>query len=482
MIPNKSQKFLLVFSLILVMSGCSTYSHIPKLADSTNSLVLETPKAFTTQVDVEFKAIDTGAWIAQFNSPELQDLIKTGLNNNPNLAATATRVLDSQILVNISNSNRLPNLNASLSGARAKSHFLGTTFINDDFNLGFSSQWEIDLWGRLGDQAKANALNAEATKQQYNAAKLSLSANIAKAYFNLLTENALVELTQQNTQNIERIESISVRSFKRGLVNALDVQLARRDLANSKRASLAQKNSAEVAARTLDVLLGGYPKGYATNTQSIPNIPNSLDQGIPARVLERRPDLQAAALQILVSEADVNAARKALFPSIVLNGSVGTNTSDLKNIFDKDFSVWSLLGTLAQPVLNRTALKGNLALEKNAQERAKLEYIDLALQAMSEVENALANENSLRDQVIELTNARDYAQQSSNQARQQYEKGLVDANTLLLTESQYLNTEQTLLQTRNLLLQNRVSLYIALGGDTHDFAQTIENTPEGATL
>lgn len=368
----------------------------------------------------------------------------------------------------------MPNLNAGLTAARAKSNTTGTSFIGDNFNLGFSSQWEIDLWGRLGDQVKANVLQSEASKQQYNAAKLSLSANIAKAYFNLLTENALLELALQNTKNIERIESISVRSFKRGLVNALDVQLARRDLANSKRALLAQKNSTGIASRTLDVLLGGYPKGYAINTHDIPNLPNSINQGVPARVLERRPDLQAAALQVLVSEADVNAARKSLFPSIVLNGSVGTNTSDLKNIFDKDFGVWSILGSLAQPVLNRTALKGNLALEKNARERAKLAYIDLALQAMTEVENALANENSLREQVIELTTARDYAKQSSIQARQQYEKGLVDANTLLTTETLYLNTEQSLLQTKNQLLQNRVSLYIALGGDT--------DTIEGETL
>ena len=144
---------------------------------------------------------------------------------------------------------------------------------------------------------------------------------------------------------------------------------------------------------------------------------------------------------------------------------MGTSSDDLKNIFDTDFSVWSLLGNLAQPLLNRAALKGNLQLERNAQERAKLEYIDLALQAMYEVENALATEHSLRQQVTELISARDYAKQSSVQAKQQYEKGLVNANTLLATQSQYLNTEQALLTIQNQLLQNRVSLYVALGGD-----------------
>jgi len=401
---NKRFTLSVLLPVLLIVSGCSTFGNVSTIGVERTSELLPTPTSFNNKLD--FAEADAKAWVKQFNSSELEALIETGLDNNPNLAATATRILDSEILVNITNSSRLPNLNASFTSARAKNNIFGSTNIGSSFDLGLSSQWELDVWGKLRDQTRADLLQSEAIKQQYNFAKLSLSANIAKAYFNLLTENALLQFSEQNTQNIERIESISVRSFKRGLVNALDVQLARRDLANSKRALLAQQNSAAVAARTLDLLLGDYPKAYQPRTQVLPILPNSLTLGIPAQVLERRPDIQAAALQVLASEADINAARKALLPSIVLNGSIGTSATELSNIFDKDFSVWSILGNLAQPLLNRAALKG-----------------------------------------------------------QQYEKGLVNANTLLATESQYLIAEQTLLNIKNLLLQNRVSLYVALGGD-----------------
>jgi len=416
------------------------------------------------ELSIPFQLADSTNWVSHFNSPHLEEMIQTGLANNPSLAITATRVLDSQVLADINNSNRYPNLNAEFSTARAKQ--IPNTAPRDNFNLGLGSSWEIDLWGKIRNQTKAARLNVEVNKQQLAAAKLSLSANIAKSYFNLLTENELLKLSQQNTQNIQRIEAITVRSFKRGLVNALDVQLARRDLAASKQTSLFQENSRLSTARSLEILLGTYPKGKLLAQHSLPKLPNRISANIPAQVLERRPDLQAAALSMLASELNVNAARKSLFPSISLRSSLGTSSSELSDIFDTDFSVWSILGSLTQPLLNRKALTGNLKLEKNAQERSKLQYIDSALRAMNEVETTLATEDSLRKQVSELTIARDYALDSSQQARQQYEKGLVNANTLLSTETQYVNAEQALLRLRNQLLQNRVSLYIALGGDT----------------
>jgi len=469
MLIRTSIKSGLIFCSALLLSACVQvpFSNLEVNTNVTESPV-ELPPTYVELEKIQFKTADESEWIKSFNSNELEELIASGLENNPNLAATATRVLDSEALVKVSSGSRLPNLNAGLSAARAKSQVSGTSFIGNNFDLGVSIQWEIDLWGKLRDQTKADILEAQASKQLYNAAKLSLSANIAKAYFNLLTESELLTLFSQNTQNIERIEAITVRSFKRGLVNALDVQLARRDLASSRRALLAQENTQDSAARTLEILLGGYPEGEILLAQALPDLTESIIVGAPAQLLERRPDLQAAALQMLASEKDVAAAKNALLPSIVLTGSAGTSTNDLKNIFDNDFSVWSLLGNLAQPVLNRSTLKANLELEKNAQERAKLEYIDLVLQAMNEVETSLATEGSLRQQVAELTTARDYARQSSIQAKQQYEKGLVNANTLLSTETQYLSAEQSLLRIKNLLLQNRVSLYIALGGDVEN--------------
>jgi NodT family efflux transporter outer membrane factor (OMF) lipoprotein len=458
----------------LILSGCAQMPY----AGVTGSEQLEpelisTPDTFVELDNIQFQSADDRNWVASFHSSELESLIEQGLANNPALAATATRVLDSEILAGITNSRRRPNLNVGVTGARAKSNVSGTSFIGNNFDLGFSSQWELDIWRKLKDQARADLIQAEATEQEYQAARLSLSANIAKAYFNLLTESELLNLAQQNTQNVERIEAITVRSFKSGLVNALDVQLARRDLANSRRALLDQENVTKSASRVLDVFLGEYPNGSrVTQQQNVPELPYSIHTGIPAEVLERRPDLQAAALRMLAKESDVAAARKALLPSIVLTGNFGTNANAIENILDSDFSVWSLLANISQPLLNRTALTGNLQLEKNAEERSKLEYIDLALRAMNEVETSLATENSLRQQVTELTTARDYAKQSSLQAQQQYEKGLVNANTLLSTETQYLNSEQTLLRIKNQLLQNRVVLYVALGGDVYNQAST----------
>ncbi len=431
--------------------------------------------------------LDTASLLNGFSSPQLQELIQRGLNNNPNLASTATLVLDAQARARTAAGQRLPTLNLGASAGRSKNILGNTTFTSDNYSLGLNSQWEVDLWLKLRDQSKASLLELSASENDFVFAQLSLAANISRAYFNLLSEQELLSQTRQSTENIERLESIAVRSFKRGLVTALDVQLARRDLANAKRNMTAQENVVRSSARDLTTLVGNYPNADQTlqtfSKLSLPTLDTNLQAGIPSSVLSQRPDLVATETRLKAADLQVKVARKNLLPSISLTGSGGTSSTELSDLLDKDFSVWSILSNISMPLLNRQALKSNVNLAENSLERLTYNYASQMLNAFNQVETGLDGEASLRQQLAELTEARDYAQASSARAKQSYEKGLVEANTLLSTELQLLSAEQNLIRTKNLLLQNRINLVLAMGGglkvNTQNF---IQNNLENAVL
>ena len=446
-----------------VVSGVKQDIQIPVNFENQSSQQSENKKISET-----IYSLDTDSLLTGFNNTELQVLIDQGLKNNPNLAATATLVLDSQARARTAKGQRLPNLNLGATAGRSKNSLGTTTFTSDTYALGLNSQWELDVWLKLRDQSKASYLDVIASENDLVFAQLSLAANISRAYFNFLTEQALLQHSQQSVAKIQGLESIAVRSFKRGLVTALDVQLARRDLANAKRSMTAQETVMKNAARSLNLLLGSYPNAKTIvdnfSNSALPKLHSTLDADIPSSVLENRPDLLASQARLQAADLQLSVARKNLLPSISLTGSGGTSSSDLADLLDTDFSVWSILSNITMPLLNRQAFKSNVDIAENSLERLTYNYANQVLNAFNEVESGLDSETSLRQQYVELTEARDYAQASSVRAKQSYAKGLIEANTLLSTELQLLAAEQNLIQTQNFLLQNRINLMLALGG------------------
>lgn len=474
-------KLIAAIYLLVFISACAHHSPLPdntSVIQSANKTIDIPTKFDSTQNEaqstqltkskVQTFSLDSDSLLNGFNDAILQELILQGLKNNPNLAATATRILDAQAQARITKSQRLPNLNVGATAGRNKNNFGFTTFSSDTYSLGINTQWELDIWLKLRDQNKASLLEIVATENDLVFAQLSLAANISRSYFNLLAEQELLTQTAQSTKNITSLESIAVRSFKRGLVTALDVQLARRDLANAKRSMTAQENLVNNAIRNLNILVGNYPnslvKAQITN-QTLPDLTANLQAGIPSSVLANRPDLLATEIRLKAADLQVKVARKNLLPSIALTGNAGTSSSsELSDLLDSNFSVWSILGNLTYPLLNRAALKSNISFAENSLERITYNYANQVLNAFNEVESGLDSENSLRKQYAELTEVRDYAQASSARAKLSYEKGLVEANTLLSTELQLLSAEQSLIRTKNQLLQNRINLVLALGG------------------
>jgi outer membrane protein TolC len=175
--------------------------------------------------------------------------------------------------------------------------------------------------------------------------------------------------------------------------------------------------------------------------------------------------VQEAWLNLLAADADLAASHKARFPSLSLVGSAGVASAEFSDLLDADLSVWSIAGGLTQPLFNAGRLE---AIEEQAAARvrqAEQQYLDLVFRAFADVENSISRSVSLRERYESFLDAETNSGAALELALEQYQRGLVPYTTVLESQRQAFDAETTVVQLRNLLLQNRISLYLALGGE-----------------
>ena len=219
------------------------------------------------------------------------------------------------------------------------------------------------------------------------------------------------------------------------------------------------------AGRALEVLLGRYPDDSIALVEDLPIIKRTIPAGLPADLLHRRPDIRAAERRFSGAQERILEARKAFLPTIQLTGNLGTHSDELYDLLDSSFSIWSIAGGLVQPFFQGHRLSGELARSKAAAVETVANYGQTALQAFREVETALGAEHFLLDQLKHISAAKKEAAAAETLSWQQYRRGLTSMVTVLESQRRAFNASSQLLSIRNQCLQNRISLYLALGGD-----------------
>jgi len=197
----------------------------------------------------------------------------------------------------------------------------------------------------------------------------------------------------------------------------------------------------------------------------LPSITEAVPAGMPADLLLRRPDVNAALLRLQASASRVDIAKKNRLPRISLTGSTGTSSDELKNLLDLDFLIWSLAGNITAPVFQGGRLKANQALAEYSNDEAFLNYANTVLNALVEIEGTLYSEPLLLEQEQALAKAVAESEAAEELAEGQYSSGLVDIITLLDTQRRLFSSRSALLSVRNQRLQNRIDLHLALAGE-----------------
>ncbi len=404
-------------------------------------------------------------WMHSIDDVTLDALIKEALLNNFDVQLAAVRLENARLNAVLQGADRYPSLNAGLqAGTYNNPVGNGTHVQTDSFDLGLSLGWELDLWGKLRDQSKAAQMELLASEEYYRAARLSIAANTAKAWFSALTAQLQLRLALRSLESYNESSRIIENRFEAGIDSALDLRLALTTRYGADALVAARKQEFDAAVRNLQAILGRYPSGELVMDAELPVVSDTVPAGLPSDLLVRRPDIVAAQNMFISSEYQVSNARKKLLPSIQLSGSAGTTSDDLGNMLNSDFSYWNLIGGLTQPIFNGGRLRAGVDFAELSQEQATIEYGQTVLNAFREVETYLTADILLADKEEALRNAAEQSQAAEELAWDQYTSGIVGIITVLESQRRNLQAQEQFLNAKRQRLNNRVDLHLSLGG------------------
>jgi outer membrane protein, multidrug efflux system len=410
-------------------------------------------------------------WLSTLGDPRVTALVHEALTNNSDLTAVAARLRRAEARRLLVGSERFPEIDAEANASRRQSagESRAGSFSpgrRNNFDLGLNFAWEIDLWGRVREGHRAAGYEVGAARADLDAARLSLAANVAKAWYNLIETERLVDLGERTRRSFAEALGTVERKFERGLQldGALDVTLSRANLAASEASLEARRRERDQATRTLETLVGRYPRGEVAARSSLPTLRQRVPAGLPSNLLLRRPDILAAERRHAAALSRISASKKALLPAIRLTSSAGYTSSDLARLIDPNQLIWNIAAGLAQPVIDGGRRRAEIKLTEADRDEIAAEYASIALEAFREVETALGAEQFLDRQTDALRRAEENSRAAEKLALDRYDKGQVDIIVVLEAQRRAFDSEAARIRLENARLQNRIDLYLALGG------------------
>jgi outer membrane protein, multidrug efflux system len=433
-------------------------------------------------------------WIRTFHDPELTALVADAVERNPDLKAAAARVEASRAAVRIAASSLYPRIGMKGLGQRQGQHLsgdLGRDINPPDFGssgvenaggagldtstdetsqrwvygIAAGAAWEADVWGRIRSKKAAAKAESAALEADYEFARQSLAAAVARAYFSTI-EAAQQEANAQETLNLyQEYSKLTDVQKQQGFASDFDVAQIKSRTASAQDALYTAQQARAQTIRAIEVVTSHYPSGRFEVRRSFPGQPKNPPAGLPTQLLERRPDLIASERRFAGAFHRVNEARTARLPRFVLTGVGGIGTAQLDSVGTLNAVLWTFAAGVTQPIFFGGELQAAVDLRTAEQKAAAASYVGSALRAFGDVEDALANDHYLRQREGALTDAVSNSGDAVTLAGKQLEQGQIDMFTILRLAGENLAAKVQLTQIRASRLRERVNLYLALGGD-----------------
>jgi len=439
-------------------------------------------------------AMPMDRWWEHFGDSVTRDLVREALASNHDLRATAARVLQAQATLAESRGRLWPEVSYGLTRNRSKSYFDlgegGQALVITDPNTGaplfelggfggafspLTTTWSqnisvsylVDFWGKLRRAKRASWADMLAAEANRQALVNSTVATVIQARIDIATAQRRLALAQANTESRQQTFDITERRYRGGLVGPVDVRLAAANLEQSRAQESEAQLSLARARSALDVLLGRQPGASERLPQTLPDLPEltPVPVGVPAALLDRRPDVRAAEFSLWAANERIGASIAQLYPDLTLTGSYGASGSEWENIWDRDFEVYSAITNLAAPIWKGGQIRAQIQAAKARYEEQAAAYAGTVLRAMQEVEDALASEQWLHVQIKQRSRQFEESKAAEELSRRRYERGVESLLTVLEAERNRRIAEETLTILKGQIWATRVNLHLALGGD-----------------
>jgi len=426
---------------------------------------LPTPEQFRFVETTQAAALADMPWWQVFDDPTLQALIRDAIANNLDLRAAYFRVEDARARAGIAKSFLYPEVNGAFNYGLRQASTSDDDTTHQSANYGFGLSWELDLFGKLRRQQEAAIALTLASEQARRGVLVTLIGDVATNYF-LLRELDLQMVIARETL---RLNDETVTYFRNrldgGVSNRLEVD---RIVANREQTAATipdlERDIATVE-HAISLLLGR-PPGPITRASLTreEDLPPAIPAGLPAALLERRPDVRQAEQILVASNADIGAAKALFFPTISLTGFLGGVSGDLTQFLGGEGAVWSLAPGLFQPIFQAGRLRRNVEAAQARFNAALADYQKAALNSYREVANSLVVIQKLAEVRVHRQTSVEVLRDASDLARARYDSGLASYIEILTADEQLFQQELLLAQTRGAELRARAELYRALGG------------------
>lgn len=407
-------------------------------------------------------------WREILPAPELHALIEEALAANADLRIAIERIELARAQYGVERAALFPGVDAAASVARERMPGFDprANRIGENAVVGLSMPaWEIDLWGRLAARSEAARREVLASAALADGVRTSLIAQVSSLYLDLLDLDAQHEITRRTLDGRRKALRLTRARFDEGVSSILDVRQAESLLAGSEQALADQARRIAQTENALAILLGRNPGPIARSARLDElRTPARLEAGLPAELLQRRPDIRAAEQNLRAAGASVEAARKAFLPRITLTTLLGFASTDLGQLFDSDRYAWSLQPTLGLPLFDGGRLQAGVEVAE-AQQRILVEQYKATIrQAFREVADALVAFERLTEQRAATRRLVHANRERLRASKARYLAGISSYFEVIDAERQLFDSELGLAQATRGAQQAVVQLYRALGG------------------
>lgn len=426
-------------------------------------------------IEASESALDTAKALNWVANPQLRQVVALALSYNRDLRVAVANMEKARAQYGITRADLLPSVTAQAQGTRSRNSAdlsNGQSTVSEQFTaqLGFAS-YEIDFWGRIRNLSEAGLqafLQSEANQRNV---QIGLIAEVSNAWLNLAADLARLALAKSTLESREKAYELTRRMYELGATSGLvlaqnlsTVETARGDVA-------AYTSQVQRSRNALELLVGGsvpaelLPEAQTLMVDTSSNLGLlSVPENLPSSVLLQRPDVQAAEHNLRAMNANIGAARAALFPSISLTGSVGSGSRELDQLFGSGTGTWSFMPQIKLPIFDGGRLRAGVEVAK-ANERIALAQYEKAVQtAFKEVADALADRAQWGARLGAQYGMVQATQKAFELSEARFQAGVDDYLTVLDAQRSLYAAQQNLIALRLAEQINRVTLWKTLGG------------------
>lgn len=453
-------KIVLIAGFAVALYSCSTSNHFQREKISTVGLYGNS--ATTDSITIADKP-----WRELFTETHLQQLIQEGLRNNADLLIAMQKVKEAEAYFSQSKAALLPELSASGNATftrNPKTIYPDGPYESKSFQLGGEASWEIDLWGKLRSSKRAAYANLLSSDAGRKAIQTRLIADIASTYYSLIGLDAKLVITRQTVKNnIDLVETMKVLKKSGKVTGAAIVQ------------SEAARYAAEVTIPDLEqqiseteniicLLLGRVPGTIERGKIDNQILSADLKTGVPARLLDNRPDVMQAEFGVMSAYEVTNNARASFYPALTLTASAGFVALNLSQFFDAKTFAANVIGGLTQPIFNKKINVTRLKVAKAQQEEALINFRNTLLKAGEEVHEALGSYEWSVQKIALRRQEQDALVKSVDYTKELLTYGSANYIEVLNAQTSLLSVQLSSINDKLQQLNSVVSLYRALGG------------------